>query len=164
MNRGRFTVLSSDSEGLVVNVCRAPSHAVECGITVPASEGCPHVPKRLQSTQNRQANATVAVLESLSGALAHIPLTESDSIVPQRHPFLTGLKPSVPSRRLVLVAEGEHVEASTQPASFVPTWRDATDDEDMVDALQHDFEGDPQRAQLGWAEVEQDFGELNILT
>ena len=66
-----------------------------------------------------------------------------------------------PSRRLVLVADGEHVEASTQPVSFVPTWRDATDNEDMVDALQHYLEGDPQRAQSGWAEVEQDFGELN---
>ena len=65
-----------------------------------------------------------------------------------------------PSRRLVLVADGEHVEASTQRASFVPTWRDATDNEDMVDALQHDLEGDPQRAQSGWAEVEQEFGEL----
>ena len=44
-----------------------------------------------------------------------------------------------PSRRLVLVAEGEHVEASTQPASFVPTWIDAKVDEEVV---AHDLEGD----------------------
>ena len=87
------------------------------------------------------------------------PLTEPDSIVPPTVPTVPNRieadRPVLrPSRRLVLVAEGEHVEASTQPASFVPTWRDATDDEDMVDALQHDLEGDPQRNQSGRAEFE----------
>ena len=40
VNRGRFGVLSSDSddEGLAVSVFRAPSHAMERGISVPASE------------------------------------------------------------------------------------------------------------------------------
>ena len=38
-----------------------------------------------------------------------------------------------PSRRLVLVTEGEHDEASTQPACVIPTWVDA--------ALQFDLEG-----------------------
>ena len=40
-----------------------------------------------------------------------------------------------PNRRSVLVAEGEHVRANTQPASFIPTWIDVADD-DVVAALQ----------------------------
>ena len=55
VNRGRFGVLSSDSdnEELAVSVCRAPPHAMERGIAVPVSEGCPHVPKRLRLTRNQ---------------------------------------------------------------------------------------------------------------
>ena len=63
VNRGRFGVLSSDNdnEELVVSVCRAPLHAMERGIAVPVSEGCPHVPKRLRLTRNQRL--PVGVLE-----------------------------------------------------------------------------------------------------
>ena len=91
-----------------------------------------------------------ARLNCAAHSVSHVP-----NSVEADHPVLR------PSRRLVLVADGEHVEASTQRASFIPTWRDTSENEDILDALLQDLEGDPQRAQSGWAEVEQDFGELN---
>ena len=80
VNRGRFGVLSSDSddEGLAVSVCRAP-HAMERGTAVPVSEGCPHVPKRLRLFRNRCRP---------SGALEHnLICSERDVPPPMCPPF-----------------------------------------------------------------------------
>ena len=65
-----------------------------------------------------------------------------------QHHLFPGLKPT---RRLVLVTDGEQTLRS-QPL-FIPTWRDTSENEDMVDALLQDL--------AGWAEVQHNFGELN---
>ena len=46
------------------------------------------------------------------------------------------------------MTEGEQDEASTQPASVIPTWVDAAVDEDVVAALQFDLEGGASRCQF----------------
>ena len=135
-------------------------------VAVPASEGCPHVPKRLRLTRNRcrlsQANAMVAVSASLSGALEHVPLTKPDSIVP---PTASPIPNRVeadrpvlrPSRRLVLVMVNTSKPALSRHHLFpLGGTRQITRTRLMLSNT-------PQRAQSGWAEVEQDFNHFDTL-